>query len=320
MVERRNRRPRHRARIAALGLLVVASLGLGAIWTNAFGVGDRYDHVLDRIQLAIDPPPNRPTRRTVVITPAPSLATPAERTSEPPASGPPSESAGPETARPTPSSSPTPSAQPVREPVDLQIVANPESVFAHELTKEWCAPAGVQMVLTILGHGDTSERFQNELVSRIGEWESWEDSHNGGWGPAAMVEALDAYGAQGYEIRAYDSRADALRGSAAALTQTGAPVILIAWRGAHTWVMTGYRADADPSIFPDGTVSGTYVLDPWYPWVSSIWGPSDPPATFQDAAEMERNFLPWKRPEGLYPDRDSRFIVLVPTIPVPSHR
>jgi hypothetical protein len=107
-----------------------------------------------------------------------------------------------------------------------------------------------------------------------------------------------------------------LRDAAVAIETTQSPVILLAWRGAHTWVMTGYRADADPQVFADATVEGAYVLDPWYPWVSSIWGPSDPPGTFQDAAEMERNYLRWKRPEGAYPERDGLFISVVPTIPV----
>jgi hypothetical protein len=30
---------------------------------------------------------------------------------------------------------------------------------------------------------------------------------------------------------------------------------------------------------------------------------------------MVRNFLPWKRPEGRYADRDGKFIVVIPTIP-----
>jgi hypothetical protein len=101
-----------------------------------------------------------------------------------------------------------------------------------------------------------------------------------------------------------------------ALSETRAPVILIAWRGVHTWVMTGYRADADPRIFKDATITGTYIYDPWYPRVSTIWGPSDPPGTFQDKAEMERNFLPWARPEGPYADRDGKFLIVVPTIPL----
>ena len=96
----------------------------------------------------------------------------------------------------------------------------------------------------------------------------------------------------------------------------GAPVLLMAWRGAHTWVMTGFRADADPAIFSNATIEGAYILDPWYPTISSIWGPSDPPGTFQDTSEMIRNYLVWKRPEGHYPDRDGLFLAVVPTVVV----
>jgi hypothetical protein len=197
--------------------------------------------------------------------------------------------------------------------MDVQVDRDPKAHFSHEIRDTWCSPAGVTITLAVLGLHDASDRFQREIAGRVHEWESWTDSHNGDWGPAAMVQALAAYGASGYQVRAYETRADALRDAAAAISTTEEPAILLAWRGAHTWVMTGYRADADPRIFPDAVVSGTYIDDPWYPTVSSIWGPSDPPGTFQDAAEMVRNFLPWKRPEGHYPDRDGRFIVLIPT-------
>jgi hypothetical protein len=88
----------------------------------------------------------------------------------------------------------------------------------------------------------------------------------------------------------------------------------MAWRGAHTWIMSGFRADADPAVFADAKVTGAYILDPWYPDVSSIWGPSDPPGTFQNEAEMIRNYLKWKRPEGKYPERDGLYIAVVPTV------
>jgi hypothetical protein len=76
--------------------------------------------------------------------------------------------------------------------------------------------------------------------------------------------------------------------------------------------MTGYKADADPTVFASAKVTGAYIIDPWYPRFSRIWGRSDKPGVFQDAAEMKRNYLPWKRPEGRYPGRDGKFLALIP--------
>jgi hypothetical protein len=301
----RRRRPSRVRRIVLLlfALIVVgAVLSAGAVATNAFGVGDRFENLVARVErFIIGPPPaDRPTRPTVAVTPAPSRPPTPEPSTQPGASAAP-------TATPA-----------VRTPVDLTIVSDPEAVFAHEIDKDWCAPAGVQMTLAALGLGDTSEDFQKEIAGRVREWETWEDSHNYEWGPGAMASALAAYGAPGYEIRAYEFRGDALRDAALAIEETRSPAILLAWKGAHTWVMSGYRADADPKVFPDAVIDGTYILDPWYPLVSTTWGPSDPPGTFQDLAEMKRNFLPWKRPEGEYPERDGKWIVLVPTLPAPT--
>ena len=283
----------------AVALVLVAALTSGtAVATNAFGAGDKFERLIRKVQLALYPPPDRPTEATVDITPEPS-ASPT-----PVASLAPGESAPP----------PTPA--PVRKPVDVRILTNPKAYFASEVRNTWCASAGVQMTLAILGHADTSTAFQQTLQSRVREWDSYSDSHNGDWGPGAMVQALAAYGAPGYKIHAHATRDGALRDAAVALEKTNAPVIIIAWRGAHTWVMTGFRANADPAVFNDARVTGTYILDPWYPRVSSIWGPSDPPGTFQDASEMIRNFLPWKRPEGSYPQRDGKWLVVVPTVVV----
>ena len=118
-----------------------------------------------------------------------------------------------------------------------------------------------------------------------------------------MALALEAYGAKGYQVRAYQTRQGALRDAAKAIEKTHSPVLLMAWRGAHTWVMTGFRADADPAIFANATIRGTYILDPWYPTISSASGdrPTRPGPT-RTRAEMVRNYLKWKRPEGHYPD------------------
>jgi hypothetical protein len=304
----RSERGRSRKKTALIAILVLGLVGgvLGgaAIATDALGAGVLYQRFVAKVdRFLAGPPPDRPIDPEVLVTPEPESPSPSPTPTLPPvASG-----------QPQPTARPTPTPVP-RVAVDVDIVTDHEAVFAHELREDWCAPAGVAMVLAILGKGAPTDAREREIASRIHEWETWPDSHNYDWGPSAMVKAIDAYGAKGYKVVAYQTRADALFGAAHAIASTRSPAILLAWRGAHTWVMTGYRANADPLAFDDATVNGTYILDPWFPWDSSIWGQSDPPGTYQDAQNMHDNFLPWKRPEGVYPSRDGNFIVVVPTI------
>jgi len=291
--------------LPAILLVALFAGSFTVVRANVLGMGDRFDRLVARVENFVDPPPDRSTIPTVVVTPAPSIAT----------------------VTPHPSRSAPPSPTPVpRVALDISITPDPAAVFTSQINDKYCAVAGTQMVLTILGLGESGEAFQAEIGDRIGEWESRSDSLNGGWGPAAVSLALAAYGEPGYVIHAYDSYTDALRASAIAIVETDKPVVMFPWWGAHTWVMTGFRADADPTVFDDAAISGAYILDPWYPRVSSIWGPSDPPGNFEDLAELERNWPAfqgppgyeqigpgWTRPEGPYPDRDGRFVVLLPT-------
>jgi hypothetical protein len=59
---------------------------------------------------------------------------------------------------------------------------------------------------------------ETEIASRVREWESYQDSHNGDWGPAAMALALKAYGATatGLCVR----RPTGAAGAAKAIAQT----------------------------------------------------------------------------------------------------
>jgi hypothetical protein len=301
---------RRRWPLAALAFIFLFAAGFFVVQANVLGMGDRLDRVASRIETFIDPPPDRPTIPTVVVTPEPTASPTPEVTL-------------------APSASPTPSPTPlVRGPVDVKLVRNHEAVFTSQISDKDCAVAGTQMVLTILGLGEPTNEFQMEIHDRIEEWESLDDSLNGGWGPAAVAEALEAYGEPDYEIRAYTTYTDALRDSAIAITEMDKPVVMFPWWGAHTWVMTGFRADADPTLFDDAKISGAYILDPWYPRTSSIWGKSDKPGNFENLAELERNWPAfegppgyeqigpgWTRPEGAYPDRDGKFVVLIPTTP-----
>jgi hypothetical protein len=288
--------------------LVTAASGTLAIATNAAGIGDKWISALNRVERFLaGPVPDRPTAATVLVTEPPATPSP-----EPSPSPTLVQSGGADPMRSIPPT-PSPTPEPVPKKTTVNLLDDPEAVFTSQATKDWCAPAGVQMVLTIHGRIDPGEKAQREIAGRIREWESKQDSRNGDWGPAAMANALEAYGVPGYEVRAFETRQAALRDSARAIQKTGAPVILLSWWGAHTWVMTGFKSNADPTIFRDAKITGAYILDPWYPRVSSIWGRSDGPGVFQDEAEMKRNFIKWTRPEGRYPDRDGLYITVAPT-------
>lgn len=325
-------RPRPRNGSGAVGFLVAAALlvlivggAVLAVNKNVLGAGDRWLAVVQRVRQVVAPPPDRPIDEVNLIveesfvpdpTPEPSVAPTPEPTATPlPTRRPPGVTPGPEpTPAPTPEPTPTPTPAPVRKPVDVQLKVATENKFTSQYDNTMCASSGLQMVMNMYGVGDPGSDFQRALDKRLPEFESRRDAKAGGWGPAAMVSALDAYGIKGYELRAYQSRGFALRDASRILAETQAPVILIAWRGAHTWVMTGFKADADPRYFKDADILGTYIFDPWFPRVSSIWGASDPPGTFQDESEMQRNFLEWRRPEGAYPERDGKFIIVAPTL------
>ena len=300
------RRRRRWIRWLVVAAVVVVAAGIATWWLDVAGVQGRAGRLAQRIELFIDPPPDRPIDEEVVVTPVPIDATTS------PDAGPTASLAPGETLPPTPAPTPVPP----RVAVDVDIITKPKQHFITEIDHEWCAVAATQMVLAMHDAAPLTEDFQVSLANRIGEWESRRDSRNGGWGPAAMVKAMEAYGVDGYEVRIYERRQDAMTDAARAIESTRAPAILLTWRGAHSWVMTGFKADADPLVFDDAQVTGTYILDPWYPRISSIWGASDPPGTFQDLPEMRRNYLPWERPEGLYPARDGRFVAVVPTKPL----
>jgi hypothetical protein len=306
---RTERGGRSRKKTALIAIVVLGLIGgvLGgaAIATDTLGAGVLYQRFVAKVdRFLAGPPPDRVVDPDVLVTPEPASPSPSPTPSLPPAAS----------GQPQPSARPTPTPVP-RVAVDVDIVKNHDAVFAHEIDKDWCAPAGVTIVLAIMGKGAPTDAREREIASRVREWESYSDSHNGEWGPSAMALALNAYGVPGYKVRIYETRADALRGAAKAIVTTRSPAILLAWKGAHTWVMSGFRANADPAVFDDAKVGGTYILDPWFPWNSSIWGQSDPPGTFQNAQSMIDNFLRWQRPEGTYPRRDGNFIVVEPTIP-----
>ena len=225
--------------MVAVAALLAMLVGVGSVWADAFGVRERVDHLVARVDLVLHPPADRTTEPTVQITPppdeiaddaadpslGPDLADAVEITPEPDPTtvSAPTADQGIRGTDPT-MATPTATPRPRRRPVHLTLkVADPHTMFAPQVENTMCAAAGMQMVLAMHGHAGTSPAFQRKLQGRLDEWESRSDAKAGGWGPAAMVDALAAYGVKGYQVRAYGNRNQALREAAIAISRTGAP-------------------------------------------------------------------------------------------------
>jgi hypothetical protein len=99
---------------------------------------------------------------------------------------------------------------------------------------------------------------------------------------------------------------------------TGKPVGLVVWRDAHAWVMSGFTATADPALTDEFHMKKVFIQDVWYPYVSSIWGPSRPPNSAVPVARLAEDFLRYDRPGRTHPKRDGRFMLIMPQLPPDS--
>jgi hypothetical protein len=95
------------------------------------------------------------------------------------------------------------------------------------------------------------------------------------------------------------------------MRETGRPVGLLVWHGAHAWVLHGFEASADPLRDPAATITAVYVSDPWYPRASSTWGASPKPNTRLSITQLGRDFLPWQRRRP-NPAKDGRYFLVLP--------
>jgi hypothetical protein len=201
--------------------------------------------------------------------------------------------------------------------------------FASQRTKYWCIGASMQMMLNVIGLTDDDSRASQVRYMRaarsggfsLGQVDHAQTGENAeglrGAGSRGWARGLVALGAGGYEQHALDEYGAAVRAAAYALRTTNRPVGLIVWRGAHAWVMTGFTATADPITNPRYRVTGVYVQDPWYPRVSSIWGPGQKPNTWISIKGLKLDFLP-RRAGRWHPDLAGKFVLVVPVDPLRS--
>ncbi|HKG56651.1 MAG TPA: hypothetical protein VKA85_05355 [Candidatus Limnocylindrales bacterium] len=138
--------------------------------------------------------------------------------------------------------------------------------------------AGTQLSLQKLARGLSGERPDGRIR---------QGASVRGW--SAGLTQLDA---GPYKLAGTTTIDEALRLAAKSIRETGRPVGLLMWQGRHAWVMSGFKATADPRQTNDFRVTEAIVLDPLYPYGSRKWGPSPKPGDALTVAELGRQFVP----------------------------
>jgi hypothetical protein len=182
--------------------------------------------------------------------------------------------------------------------------------FVSQATKEQCVSGAMQTMLNIIGAGqDRTVATQAKLayIARALSGTNGKSTEPAGW-----ARGLTQLGVGRYEVAVEPTRAAAIRRAVIAMRATGRPVGLLVWRGAHSWVLHGFEASADPALTTDFSVRRLYISDPWYPRISSIWGPSRGPNAGVLPSALPEDYLPWRRPTGRYPGMDGKFVLVLP--------
>ena len=277
--------------------------------------------------------PVAPSGQPPVLTVSPSLraAQIASQTAVPSRSGHLSAPAGP-TWTPGPAVAPSltstpeaaalspdaPALEPPPRPGPFAIDLYREGDFVGQARRDWCVPASMLTMINMIDRaGDRSTPTQAAL-NRLARELSTPRLQGAGSEPEGWAGTLNQLGYGPYAVHVEPTRAAAIGASARAVRLTGRPVGLLIWRGAHAWVVSGFRATADPAWTDDFTVTHLSVEDPWYPRLSSIWGRSRPPGALVPVKRVAQDYIAWRRPTVRYPEKDGQFVLVIPVAAGPD--
>jgi hypothetical protein len=242
----------------------------------------------------LDPQPDPTPQPTLPWTGAMPTATPA-----------------PPVPSPTPAPTPRYDPPPKRGPFAMNLYHRGD--FATQVTKIYCVPGAMQTMMNVMDDGATkaSKRIQDRL-HRLARRLSTDRLRGQGSEPEGWARGLEHLGYGRFKVVAAAARERAIKVAALAIRRTNRPVGLLVWRGAHAWVMTGFKATADPALTDDFRVTHVRIVDVWYPRVSSIWGASVKPNTLVAVEKLPEDYLPWRRPLMKYPEKDRKFVLVMP--------
>ncbi len=197
-----------------------------------------------------------------------------------------------------------------------------EGDFVSQTNLVQCVGASMQMMLNMMRPEDNrTAAYQLELQNLArkysprrydgteadGRVRQRRGASSRGW-----AFGLTKLGFGPYRVVSAASLEEAVTWAAVAMRQTGRPVGLLVWRGAHAWVMSGLEATGDVLRDPEARVTHVRVQDPLHPRTSSAWGKSPRPNAKLSLEQLSSDFVPWR------PGRSSwmsgRFVIVEPLV------
>jgi hypothetical protein len=166
--------------------------------------------------------------------------------------------------------------------------------FSTQRSWLWCTAAGVQIVSNIV------DRERDHSTASQRRYFDWMRRHNrydlplsAGVDPQGWTAGLRHFVDGRYRLVASRTFDGALRAAVERMRRTNLPVALTVSHGNHGWILTGFRATADPARTKDFTVTSVRVVGPLYP-IQTRGGYDMPPNTRLTTAQLRRFFTPWR--------------------------
>jgi hypothetical protein len=207
-----------------------------------------------------------------------------------------------------------------RTPFEIDLYRPGDFVSQTNLVQ--CVGASIQMMRNIgAGRDDRSAATQRRywaLARKLSPprppgWGKRRGASVHGW--SAALRRLDV---GPYTVLAYPTMQQALLAAARSIQRSGKPVGLLVWEGRHAWVMSGFRATADPLASRKARITHVDVLDPLYPRGATSWGRSPRPGERLSLAELSRYYV--RRQSSWSGPMSGRWVVVMTTDLEPQPR
>ncbi|HSS35712.1 MAG TPA: hypothetical protein VLR93_05510, partial [Patescibacteria group bacterium] len=201
---------------------------------------------------------------------------------------------------------------------DFRLELGRRADFVAQTNLVQCVGASMQMMINIMAPQDDRTAVTQHRLWTLAR--ALGPRHQAGFrgkgaSPIGWARGLDRLGYGPYAAVGYPTLGAALKAAAKAIRVTGKPVGVLVWGGRHAWVMTGFRATADPLTTHAFRVTQATVMDPLYPRTSTIWGRSAAPGTHLTPGQFGRSFVP-RRPFMRRSVLDGTYVLVVPVFSV----